>query len=85
VSQPRMKRFQYWCCWLLMLALDWIPGYCRYYTLAPGRSPRRWQRNWAWERHALWGLRVAGRLGLIDPFVDECERRGGQRNRSSAS
>ena len=20
-------------CWVVMLLLDWIPGYCRYYTL----------------------------------------------------
>lgn len=74
--------------WVLMLLLDWIPGYCRHYTLRNFGSVHRrsdWQRHWVWQWRARWGTRLVNRLGLMGPFSEECERRAQLRKPSSAS
>jgi hypothetical protein len=70
-------------CWAVMWALDWIPGYCRYYTIhRPIPTPSAWvprfpdmDKHWAWRWHAQWGFRMLCKMGLIDAFADECDRR----------
>jgi hypothetical protein len=65
-----------------MLLLDWIPGYCRFYVMPHGASGAYWlpflrnmKPQWRWQWHALWGFRLVCRLGLIDAFANEYERR----------
>lgn len=87
-----MRRLQqlyvFWACWVIMLAFDPIPGYCRYYTLREHGSEHRrgdWQRHWSWQRRGLWGTRLVNRLGFMGTFCDECERRARARKPSSGS
>lgn len=88
-----MNPIAYRFCWLMMYTLDRIPGYCRYYTVTRPASPAPdWvprfadmQAHWTWQRHAEWGFRLINRLGLIDAFADESDRRYEERNRSSGS
>lgn len=91
--KPKMSPFGYRFCWVMMAALDWVPGYCRYYTVVKPATPTAgWvprfadmQVHWAWQWHAQWGVRLISRLGLIGAFADESDRRYEERNRSSGS
>lgn len=89
-QRPRMKPFWFVFCLVLMLTLNWIPGYCRYYVLArPAvtndalRFLRK--RYWGWQWHAMWGFRLVCRFGMIGAWVDERERRADEGNPSSAA
>ena len=82
-----MNPIQFRACWMVQLLLDWVPGYCRFYTVRAGQFPR-WEtmdRHWGWQKHAQWGFRLLSHLDLIDDYADEAGRRYAARNRSSAS
>lgn len=88
-QRPRMKPFWFRFCLVLMFTLDWIPGYCRYYTLtrpivSGGRLRFPRERHWGWQWHALWGFRLMGRMGMTGAWINECERRDEEENPSSA-
>lgn len=77
--QPRMKSTWYWFCWMVTLVLDWLPGYCRYFTVQATETPTlrqlTWKRHWRWQWHALWGTRLLGHAGLLNDFIEECDHR----------
>lgn len=92
MSKPYMKPPLFWLCWAIALAFDWIPGYCRWYSVERQPTAVDWvplfkdmKPHWEWQWRGEWGFRLLVKLGLIDDFVDECQRRFEERNPSSAS
>jgi hypothetical protein len=94
MSDRVMNPVLFWLCWLTALLLDWIPGYCRHYTVQtpPAPVPAHWvprfgdmTRHWSWRWRGEWGFRLLAKLDLIDDFTDECQRRFEDRNPSSGS
>lgn len=82
-TPPPMNRALFQLCRFTMWALDWIPGYCRFYTVRrPRLAPPAWvprfpdmDKHWEWRWHADWGLRLLCKTGIVDAFADECDRR----------
>jgi hypothetical protein len=69
-----------WILCNLILQLDRLPRYGRYYELRPQRHPDDSEQLgpaiWTWQRYGHWGINILDRLGWLWPWMDECEKRG---------